>query len=554
MTSTLDRTEEISVLEALARLETAPAMGSGGRLPALLRYLVSEELAGRGVRIKAYSIATGPLGRDSDFDPQADSIVRVEMGRLRKALELHYATEGREDPLVISFPKGSYRPALAFRGHAQPTAPAGSEPGLPRILPVLLAFGALMVAGGVLLAIWMFFAHPPRQTMLGAAPTLVLLPVEAEGASAGDPMVSGFQSELAAELSEQPWLTVVLAASEEQGRMAAAARPERTFLARVRYATDGPGYALSVILQKAQDQAVVWRGRYTGPLAQAQSYALVQGLAEAVSRDVGAPAGALVRLVAEDASANKALAEEKFRCLLSARRYWQEFRPEDRQMAETCLARLARAHADFAEGRAVLAKLRVDGARRLAGPEREAALSEAESLLRGAARPEVMTLVAKMALAACRGTVEGVRATARELLARAPNSPDVLGDVGSKLGLAAGDWSEALELESRAAQLNRLPAPWYPMATAAKAELDGDHGRALQALSDTPQRNFPTGLVMLLSAAALAEAPLRAETARTRLKELGIADREAALRIIDGECWAENAKEAFRIGLRKASF
>lgn len=78
----------------ITRLERSGALGTGGRLAALLRYLVAEELAGRGDRLKAYAIATEILGRGPDFDPQQDSIVRVEIARLRKALDLYFATQG----------------------------------------------------------------------------------------------------------------------------------------------------------------------------------------------------------------------------------------------------------------------------------------------------------------------------------------------------------------------------------------------------------------------------------------------------------------------------
>ena len=81
-------------------------------------------LAGAGNRIKAYTIATDALGRDARFDPQADPIVRVEAGRLRRTLEHYYATEGRGDPIVIELPSGSYVPV--FRPNI---APHGASPG-----------------------------------------------------------------------------------------------------------------------------------------------------------------------------------------------------------------------------------------------------------------------------------------------------------------------------------------------------------------------------------------------------------------------------------------
>ena len=62
--------------------------------------------------LKGYTIATEALGRDDNFDPQIDPIVRVEAGRLRYALEHYYSNGGAGDPVVIELPRGSYVPTF----------------------------------------------------------------------------------------------------------------------------------------------------------------------------------------------------------------------------------------------------------------------------------------------------------------------------------------------------------------------------------------------------------------------------------------------------------
>lgn len=54
------------------------------RLKEFLEFVIQETLAGRGARIKSTTIAQEVFGRGEDFDPQQDSIVRVEAGRLRR--------------------------------------------------------------------------------------------------------------------------------------------------------------------------------------------------------------------------------------------------------------------------------------------------------------------------------------------------------------------------------------------------------------------------------------------------------------------------------------
>ena len=75
-----------------------------------LSFVVEETLEGRTSQIKGYTIAVAVYGRIETFDPQIDPIVRVEAGRLRRALEHYYLTAGSNDPLRIVIPKGTYIP------------------------------------------------------------------------------------------------------------------------------------------------------------------------------------------------------------------------------------------------------------------------------------------------------------------------------------------------------------------------------------------------------------------------------------------------------------
>ena len=72
-----------------------------------LSYIVEEALAGRADRIKASSIATDVLGRRLSFDSSTDPVVRIEAGRVRRALEHYYLTAGADDPVIITIPKGA---------------------------------------------------------------------------------------------------------------------------------------------------------------------------------------------------------------------------------------------------------------------------------------------------------------------------------------------------------------------------------------------------------------------------------------------------------------
>src|SRR5260370_40879355 len=74
----------------------------------LLRYLANHALDFPGEPLKEYKIATEVFGRSPDFDPQLDSIIPVQAGRLRTKLSKYYESEVANDPIVVDLPKGSY--------------------------------------------------------------------------------------------------------------------------------------------------------------------------------------------------------------------------------------------------------------------------------------------------------------------------------------------------------------------------------------------------------------------------------------------------------------
>lgn len=72
----------------------------------LLSYLVEEAISSPGKPPKAYQVAVDGLGRSEDFDVQADSYPRVQVGRLRKMLSAHYAARGSAE--ILHIPIGHY--------------------------------------------------------------------------------------------------------------------------------------------------------------------------------------------------------------------------------------------------------------------------------------------------------------------------------------------------------------------------------------------------------------------------------------------------------------
>src|SRR3974390_2578544 len=102
--------------QQIDRLIKSHSLHTSESLCKLLRYLAEHSLDHPGVALKEYQIATEVLGRPAGFDPQSDSTVRVQAGRLRVKLAEYYGQEGADDLIVVELPKGSYALTFHLRG------------------------------------------------------------------------------------------------------------------------------------------------------------------------------------------------------------------------------------------------------------------------------------------------------------------------------------------------------------------------------------------------------------------------------------------------------
>ena len=93
-----------AIREQLDRVLSSPEFHATDKLRDFLRFIVEEKLAGRAERLKGYSIAVSVFGRPDDFDAANDPIVRIQAGRLRRALERYYLAASNRDPILIDIP------------------------------------------------------------------------------------------------------------------------------------------------------------------------------------------------------------------------------------------------------------------------------------------------------------------------------------------------------------------------------------------------------------------------------------------------------------------
>jgi len=182
-------TEKALHLGQIEKLLASHSLHGSESLCKLLRYLANHSLEHPGASPKEYQIATEVFGRPRDFDPQHDSTIRVQAGRLRLKLAEYYSTEGAADTLVVEMPKGTY--VVSFHDRVAPLAkpllspssdldtkadvkPGPGRPGWPAatmVLSVLLAFALAAIA--LLLANGAAQKHQPTSERVAALDAIV---------------------------------------------------------------------------------------------------------------------------------------------------------------------------------------------------------------------------------------------------------------------------------------------------------------------------------------------------------------------------------------------
>src|SRR5215470_5918080 len=101
-----------AVRAQLARVLGSEVFCHSDRMGRFLPLAVEATLGQEQGKLKEYLIGVEVFDRNGHYDPRVDPIVRVEARRLRSKLAQYYETEGRNDPVVIAFPKGGYVPVF----------------------------------------------------------------------------------------------------------------------------------------------------------------------------------------------------------------------------------------------------------------------------------------------------------------------------------------------------------------------------------------------------------------------------------------------------------
>lgn len=107
------RSFEIALQQQLEFILKSDMFRRSPKLSELLSYLVKMTICGEGATLKSYTVAVDGLGRNAEFDANADSYPRVQVLRLRNLLATFYARNEPLDGMCLYLLQGSYRIRLA---------------------------------------------------------------------------------------------------------------------------------------------------------------------------------------------------------------------------------------------------------------------------------------------------------------------------------------------------------------------------------------------------------------------------------------------------------
>jgi TolB-like protein len=364
---------------ALERVVASPPFPTSPQLIAFLRFVVESALKGDAEHIKSYTIAVEALGRGPSFDPQADPIVRVEAGRLRRALQQYYAGPGANDPVIIDLPLGGYIPA--FRRRTESDAPLlitiwhkrlAAEPLTWLVAALILG----VVAAGAFVPIdWQAITPKSNATGTSRPSSTVRPPVAPSPSRWGLPVVV-VQKFNAIAAPEKPVMVLdglshklrdALARFDEievaselsipvslEGSIRSREFSTYRLSATAEYAK-GELMTLSFRLHDVSDGTVVWTQSFDNlslaDNATATSNEIVQKVATALAQPYGVIyARERVKLATDDMDA-------RYRCVLEAFEFWRGFDRSKSAGVRACLERVTALDPTFAEGFAILALL-----------------------------------------------------------------------------------------------------------------------------------------------------------------------------------------------------
>jgi tetratricopeptide (TPR) repeat protein len=359
---------------ALGQILASEPFRPSAQLRVFLKYIVETTLRGEADRIRAFTIAVEAFGRDKDFNPQGDPIVRVEAARLRRAIEQYYAGPGTDDAVEIHVPRGSYVPQFRYRGRPAhpPAAPevaaVAPEPRKPHaVRPRAIAAALLLLlAGAAVTGTLLLRRGGPTDAASITASTLSVparvrspLPVVSVDPippviAAAAPALSIIRARLVDAISRFDDIEVIAEPAAAPEREPGSHNVYRLGITGERGA-DGTA-RVTVHLIEVKHGTVVWSRTFAKRGAEGDAAVAAEKIALAVAPTIAQPFGVIY--ARERLALDAPGVDPRYRCLLDAieyRRALDTARPGQHAEIRGCLERTVAADPAFPSAQAALA-------------------------------------------------------------------------------------------------------------------------------------------------------------------------------------------------------
>ncbi len=153
--------------QLVQRILASPPFQKSGRLRDLLQYITEQTIRGCAHELTEQHIGEAVFHKATGYSPLEDSSVRVHARQLRLKLHEYFDGVGRDEPLVVEIPKGTYAPVFRVArrvesGRVPVVAPIGPiTPGLNQTAASWMLCGVLAL---LCVALLVYSQRGPKST------------------------------------------------------------------------------------------------------------------------------------------------------------------------------------------------------------------------------------------------------------------------------------------------------------------------------------------------------------------------------------------------------
>lgn len=411
-------------------------------LSKFLSFVVEKALSGQTHEIKEYTVAIEVFGRGENFDGLKDSIVRMQAGRLRRALERYYESLGSDHSVRIEIPKGGYAPIF----HLPPSAETRRK--------------ELESQGG----------RPAFSEKCEASVAVIPL-VNLTGDLGQDYFAAGMTEELTNELARFQELRVISCHSTAQMKAKQAGGRETgkrlgaRFLLEGGIRKDADTIKISVCLIDTVTGARIWREQFRRE-PEAQSLIVLQeDIARRVVAAIGDPLGVITAHLCNESRKTSPIIMSTYEAFLRFYYYHVFFSAEAFSSAFNALENAIAEEPESGLAWSLLAKMYAHKYC-LGDSQTNATIETAMAMARRGVSLEPRNQMAHDVLTFIlflRNERDDFLREAEVTVALNPNNPSIIGFMGWARALY-GDWENGLALLSEGTRLNPYFPGWYRIA------------------------------------------------------------------------------------------